>query len=112
LSNNAWFGDSSMPRQHLGASVLRAVENRMPVIHVMNNGPSAVISGRGQYLFRSGYGERVGYLVDVPVPERRLATFYQVVPWFTPALLLTLGGLLVLATLAGRRRAASNGNGL
>lgn len=102
LSNNAWFGDSSLPRQHLGASVLRAVENRMPMIHVMNNGPSAVISARGKYLFRSGYGERVGYLVDVPVPERRLATFYQVVPWFTPAVLLTCGILLVLATLTGR----------
>ena len=112
LSNNAWFGDSALPRQHLGASVLRAVENRMPMVHVMNNGPSAVISHLGQYRFRSDYGKRAGYLVDIPVPERRLATFYQVVPWFTPALLVTLGVLLILATLAGRRRAASNSTGL
>ncbi|MCG8394507.1 MAG: apolipoprotein N-acyltransferase [Pseudomonadales bacterium] len=70
LSNNAWFGASQQPFQHLNASVLRAVENRRPLLHVINNGPSAVILPTGQRLLETRYGEEAAYWVDIPLPSR------------------------------------------
>ena len=66
LSNNGWFGDTVQPYQHMNASILRAVENRLPFVHVMNNGPSVVVLPNGRVLFQSQFREAGGYLVDVP----------------------------------------------
>ena len=48
LPNDAWFGHSAAARQHNLASVLRAVENRVPVVIASNTGPSQVIDARGR----------------------------------------------------------------
>jgi apolipoprotein N-acyltransferase len=50
----------------MNASILRAVENRLPFVHVMNNGPSVVVLPNGRVLFQSQFREAGGYLVDVP----------------------------------------------
>jgi apolipoprotein N-acyltransferase len=69
LSNNAWFGDTVQPFQHVNASILRAVENRVPFVHVLNNGPSVVVLPNGRIIFESNAREAGGYLVDVPFRE-------------------------------------------
>lgn len=66
LSNNGWFGNTVQPYQHVNASILRAVENRVPFVHVLNNGPSVVALPNGRVIFRSPFREAGGYLVDVP----------------------------------------------
>lgn len=66
LSNNAWFGETTQPLQHTNASILRAVENRVPFIHVVNNGPSMVALPNGRLIFTSDFRQAGGYLVDVP----------------------------------------------
>lgn len=66
LSSNGWFGDTVQPRQHVNASLLRAVENRVPFVHVLNNGPSVVALPNGRVIFQSGFREAGGYLVEVP----------------------------------------------
>ncbi|RLF58958.1 MAG: apolipoprotein N-acyltransferase [Thermoplasmata archaeon] len=53
LTNDAWFGFSSAPYQHLAMSVLRAVENRRPLIRAANTGISAFISPSGKIEERS-----------------------------------------------------------
>ncbi len=48
ITNDGWFGRSSAPYQHLSASVLRAVENRVPVARAANTGVSCFIDSRGR----------------------------------------------------------------
>jgi len=48
ITNDAWFGRTSNPYQHLSASVLRAVENNVYVVRAANTGVSAFISPRGE----------------------------------------------------------------
>ncbi len=48
LTNDAWFGRTRAAAQHNAASVLRAVENHVPVVIASNSGPSQVIDARGR----------------------------------------------------------------
>ena len=48
ISNDAWFGPTPMPRQHLAHAVLRSVENRTEQLRVTNAGYSARIDAAGR----------------------------------------------------------------
>ncbi len=50
MTNDAWFGQSGAPAQHLQASIFRAVENGVPLVRSANTGISAFISNRGEIL--------------------------------------------------------------
>lgn len=52
MTNDAWFGKTSAPYQHLAMSVFRAVENRMPMIRAANTGFSAYIGPEGRIISR------------------------------------------------------------
>jgi len=47
ITNDAWFGDSSAPYQHLSMIIFRAVENRVPLVRSANTGITAFIDSRG-----------------------------------------------------------------
>ena len=47
-TNDAWFGDSAAPRQHLAMAVLRAVETGRPVLRAANTGISCIIEPTGR----------------------------------------------------------------
>jgi len=48
ITNDAWFGKTAASRQHMQASVFRAVENRKPVIRAANTGISCFIDTAGR----------------------------------------------------------------
>ena len=48
LTNDVWFGNTAAPLQHNLASILRAVENRVPVVIASNTGPSQIIDAYGR----------------------------------------------------------------
>jgi apolipoprotein N-acyltransferase len=50
LTNDAWFGMTSAPYQHLSMAVFRAVENRIPMIRAANTGFSAFINHHGKII--------------------------------------------------------------
>jgi apolipoprotein N-acyltransferase len=60
ITNDAWYGRSSAPYQHLSMTVFRAVENRVPLVRAANTGITAIIDSRGHIrgmtqLFRETY---------------------------------------------------------
>jgi len=60
ITNDAWFGRSSAPYQHLSISVFRAVETRTPLIRAANTGITAIVDKNGYIstmtgLFVEGY---------------------------------------------------------
>jgi apolipoprotein N-acyltransferase len=48
VSNDAWFGHSLEPSQHLQASQMRALETGRPVVRATNTGVTAAIDERGR----------------------------------------------------------------
>ena len=75
LTNDAWFGQSSGPFQHLAAAQLRAVEEGLPVVRVANTGISAVIDGHGRILTALDLGQR-GH-IDSMLPQALPATVFS-----------------------------------
>ncbi|GKS57226.1 apolipoprotein N-acyltransferase [Nitrospira sp.] len=53
LNNPAWFGHSAAGAQQNLSSVLRAVENRVPIVVASNTGPSQVIDPHGRIVASS-----------------------------------------------------------
>lgn len=66
VSSNGWFGATRQPFQHIGAAVLRAVENRVSMVHAVNNGPSTAVTPDGRILLQTDFRQAGGYRVDVP----------------------------------------------
>ncbi|TBR16277.1 apolipoprotein N-acyltransferase [bacterium] len=48
ITNDAWYKETTAAYQHLQASIMRAVENRVPVIRSANTGISAFIDNKGR----------------------------------------------------------------
>lgn len=82
VTNDAWFDDVVAPRQHMRNAVLRAVENRVPLVRAANTGLSCVVARSGRVVHRLADAEgrtwTPGVLrADVPVPPDGMSlTFY------------------------------------
>jgi apolipoprotein N-acyltransferase len=83
ITNDAWFGASSGPYQHLAAAQLRAVEEGLPLVRVANTGISAVIDGFGRIYKASNLNERT--YIDSPLPK----------PLITPTIFSKIGIVVI-----------------
>jgi apolipoprotein N-acyltransferase len=66
VTNDAWFGATIGPWQHLYQAQMRAVEEGVPLLRAANTGISAAFDGFGRQLGRIPLGVR-GYL-DITIP--------------------------------------------
>ncbi len=74
ITNDAWFGTTSGPWQHLAVLPFRAVENRVAIARAANTGVSAFVEPSGRITKTLGLLER-GVLSD-EIPLRRGQTLY------------------------------------
>ncbi|MBV8095190.1 MAG: apolipoprotein N-acyltransferase, partial [Acetobacteraceae bacterium] len=89
LTNDAWYGRTAGPFQHLASARTRTVEEGLPMVRVANNGISAVIDSVGRVRTRIDL-DMIGYLdVNLPSPGNR--TFYSRAGDWTLLALVLLG---------------------
>lgn len=91
ITNDAWFGRSSAPYQHLSMATFRAVENRVPVVRCANTGISAFIDRRGRILQATGLFEEAALSAEIQLGGGR-TVYCRYGDWFA------LGSLAVCAT--------------
>ncbi|HEX7775662.1 MAG TPA: apolipoprotein N-acyltransferase [Parvibaculum sp.] len=77
VTNDAWFGTSSGPYQHLSQARLRAVEQGLPIARAANTGISAVIDPYGRVLAERALdtGGVVDAVLPAPLPKTLYARF-------------------------------------
>jgi apolipoprotein N-acyltransferase len=102
VSNDAWFGQTSGPLQHLNMASYRAIEEGLPMVRATPTGVSAVIDAYG----RTQAGERLG-LGDFGVIDARLPPALGPTPYSrwgdaAFALMLLASVALSMANLARR----------
>lgn len=54
LTNDAWFGDTHEPWEHLALAKFRSVEHHKPLVRATNSGVSAIIDSVGRVVTQSG----------------------------------------------------------
>jgi len=108
ITNDAWFGRSGAPRQHLAMAALRAVENGSYLVRAANTGISAIIGPGGAIQAASGlFTEAV---LTGQVRPRQRETFYTRTGGVQSGLAAAFVILFAAAVLAApARRAAGSG---
>jgi apolipoprotein N-acyltransferase len=103
ITNDAWFGTSTGPRQHLASVRMRAVEEGLPLLRAANTGITAAFDARGHEIVRLGM-EETGYRV-VRLPGSLHSTVFGryglVIPVFQGVIVFLTG---LWRSLLDRRR--------
>ena len=108
MTNDAWFGPGRAALQHNAASVIRAVENRVPLVLASNAGPSLVIDRYGRVVGRTALQFDAGVAVASVAARDAATLFTRWGEWFAAACcVLTLQGLWTGRLSTGARRRLS-----
>jgi apolipoprotein N-acyltransferase len=102
VSNDAWFGRSLAPFQHLEMARMRARETGRPMLRATNTGISALIDEQGRVSAQSSQFETA--VVTGEVEPRQGATPY--VRWGNIPVVVLCAGLLLAAGFLRRRVSA------
>ncbi|MFA5121174.1 apolipoprotein N-acyltransferase [Zavarzinia sp.] len=101
VTNDAWFGTSNGPPQHLAQARLRAIEQGLPLARAANTGISALVDPYGRVEQSLGLG--VAGIIDGELPAALPPTPYARFGLWLP---LLLSAILIAAGLAFRRGTA------
>ncbi len=96
VTNDAWYGTSSGPYQHLSQARMRAVEQGLPVARAANTGVSAVIDAYGRIIVEQALNTEG--VIDAPLPPALAPPPYaRFGDWILLLLLMLTGGGVALA---------------
>lgn len=103
VSNDAWFGTTAGPPQHLAHAAMRAIENNRDLLRVTNTGISALITAEGKVIDRlPSFTPATGYWRAQP---RTGTTFYtRHGDRFAAGAALAAGLTLIVGVVLSRRR--------
>ncbi len=101
ITNDAWFGRSSAPWQHLSMYAFRAVENRVPVVRAANTGISSLIDSTGRIADTTSLFQEAVLVGDIRLTNR--VTFHTLHGDIFVHLLMG-GFAVVLMTVARRKK--------
>src|SRR5204863_1358860 len=69
ITNDAWYGPTSAPQQHLAQATLRAIENRVPLVRAANTGISAIVDIDGRVRWQSRTFETTWHVEEIAWPH-------------------------------------------
>jgi len=98
ITNDAWFGNTPGPYQHLRLAQLRAASQGVPLVRVANTGISAIIDPLGRIQKQLPLGERGILDGTLPKPVGISSRFHHrdEVFWVFVLVFFALGGISVL----------------
>jgi apolipoprotein N-acyltransferase len=76
ITNDAWFKKTAAPYQHALMSIVRAVENRTPLIRAANTGVSLAVSASGKLLTKTEIFRKTVRKVKIKVRNTPSKSFY------------------------------------
>lgn len=103
ITNDAWFGRTGAPYQHLSMAVFRAVETRLPMVRAANTGVSAIISPIGKVNAETKIFE--GTFLNGKVPVFHQKTLFVVYGDFGMVIIAFFISLVVFAIHVRRGKA-------
>jgi len=81
ITNDAWFGRTPGPYQHLAQARLRSVEFGQPLVRAANSGISAVFDPYGRIVSQSRLDK--SDILDAPLPQGLTNTLYRRASWYS-----------------------------
>ncbi|MCI5046513.1 MAG: apolipoprotein N-acyltransferase [Aquisalinus sp.] len=94
VTNDAWFGDSVGPKQHLAQARLRTIETGVPMVRSANTGISAIIGPAGRILDTIPLQQAGAISSRLPVAvERTIYDRFGNIPYFL--MLFTLVSIIL-----------------
>ena len=101
VSNDAWFGHSIAPQQHLEIARMRAVETGRPLLRATNTGVTAIVDAKGR-LQKTAPQFEVAALTGVVQPMQGATPYVRV---GNTLVVILMTGMLMIPWLLLRRRA-------
>jgi len=101
-SNDAWFGDSIAPQQHMQMARMRAIENAKPLMRGTNNGITALVDHKGT-IYRKLEQFSTGVLTGQLVPRTGETPFNRLGSWPIIIFSLLVTAALVISAIRQRK---------
>lgn len=101
ISNDAWFGDSLGPYQHMQMAQMRARETGLPLLRVANDGITGIVNNQGRLIEQLPRYQQAGIKTSFLLQNRK--TYYRQYGMSSVLFLISLSILLLVLDQGLRR---------